>query len=817
MRECLCLICLLLTALVTRCQQSLADGARPADAPVQNIALGRPYTFNKPPDYRYCTTGTESTKLTDGIYTKGYFWTRPTTTGWAGARQVIINVDLGRDEPISGVSLNTAAGAGDAIWPAAIDILTSDDGQQYYYLGELLDMDQWRRQSPLPDNVGYKVHRFWTDDLKVHGRYVVFAISSPNFTFVDEIEIYRGSPEFQHAPLPGVAYAGPEAFLTRTAVQRGVARRISRDAFSLLLQAGQASRTSAAVSADTLRNMHLAASSPDQLQHDYGKDFRAILPLTPMHRDLYRIAAEQLRAAGIATPQAVAADRWASLSHLGLSRSEDSSLFNVLVMQNEYRGGAINIINPLNRDLELRLQFAGLPGGATPPYVKVSEVEFTDTWGGEVVAQALSEATRDGDAWIIHIPSGMTRQVWMTFHPTDVKAGSYTGQVRLRDGDTSLTVPLGIRVASLRFPDQPSLGLGGWDYTDLESGNAVTAANREQIIACLREYFVDSPWATRQVLSEGKHDPASGTMIAPPDTHRFDAWVRSWPQARRYCVFVNAPDTFQGFATDRPQFAVAVQQWIQFWSDHARQLGTRPENLYLLLVDEPRTPVADKLAIAWAQAIRAGHCGVTVWEDPVHQDPATAEQDLFTLCHVLCPNRQILKFNESYRRFFNRTRSTPWRTELYSASGPARLMDAYAYYRLPAWECWRRNAGAEYFWSFCDDGSASSWNEYASSRQAYTPLFIDPTSVTPSKQMEAIREGIEDYEYLAMLRRRLGELEAQGRVTLRALEAKDLLETVAGKVLGADGADEIYWFTRRDRFTADRARSQMLDMLIALE
>jgi hypothetical protein len=228
-------------------------------------------------------------------------------------------------------------------------------------------------------------------------------------------------------------------------------------------------------------------------------------------------------------------------------------------------------------------------------------------------------------------------------------------------------------------------------------------------------------------------------------------------------------------------------------------------------------PQQDRVATAWARAIRASRVGVTIWEDPIHEDPATADPNLFSLTDIVCPNRQSLMHNAAYRLFFGQLRQRGSRMELYSAYGPARLLDPYAYYRLQAWECWKWGAQAEYFWSFSDAGGASSWNEFPAAGNAYTQLFIDAASVTTSKQMEAIREGMEDYEYLAMLRRRLREIETQGKVSLKALEAKDLLENAAARVLPAPGKMDLFWNDQRDRSMADKIRREILDMLIALQ
>ena len=142
-----CLFCLLMI---------LISVPAAAEQPGKNIALGKKYTLSPAPNYRYCTDPGDATQLTDGKTTKGYFWTQQGTVGWSHVPYVAITVDLGRVEPIGGVSFRTAAGAAGVEWPAAIHILTSDDGKSYRDNGDLVALDL-KRHGPWPE--GYAVRR----------------------------------------------------------------------------------------------------------------------------------------------------------------------------------------------------------------------------------------------------------------------------------------------------------------------------------------------------------------------------------------------------------------------------------------------------------------------------------------------------------------------------------------------------------------------------------------------------------------------------------------------------------------------------------
>ncbi|HUT90118.1 MAG TPA: hypothetical protein VMY37_11515, partial [Thermoguttaceae bacterium] len=152
----------------------------------------------------------------------------------------------------------------------------------------------------------------------------------------------------------------------------------------------------------------------------------------------------------------------------------------------------------------------------------------------------------------------------------------------------------------------------------------------------------------------------------------------------------------------------------------------------------------------------------------------------------------------------------------YSCSGPARLLDPYSYYRLQAWHCWHFGATGSFFWAFGDNSGSSSWNEYLTQAGPYTPLFLDDETVTPGKQMEAIRESVEDYECFVMLREAVRRSKAAGRAEAAIAKAERLLASGAEQVLTAEGVDQLRWHEPKDRTKADAVRVEILKTLAQL-
>jgi hypothetical protein len=482
-------------------------------------------------------------------------------------------------------------------------------------------------------------------------------------------------------------------------------------------------------------------------------------------------------------------------------------------MNGETRAGAVNVSNSTEQAMTVSLQVTGPIVGTGVSDVHLYEVKWTDTRELIPVADALiplpaSRAT-------FEIPAGMTRQVWMKFTPQNRSPGSYRGYVEASVGDAlSARVPFELNVLDATFPERSSLHLGGWDYTDRQNILGLTTNNAGALIDQMRALNVDSPWATSSVMPSGTFD-ALGRLIQLPDASSFDRWVANWPNANRYYVFVSANGALGSVpTTSTARFATAAGQWITFWVAHAAQLGIQPSQLMLLLVDEPYTATQDDQIVTWATAIKAAQPDVGIWEDPGFKDPASTSPRLLDVTDVVALKRALMlqqgaPFVEFYKRWAAGSRAL----NVYGASGPARLLDPYTYDRLQAWVCASLGATSSFFWSFADDAGGASWNEYRSIKAPYSPFFLSNDHVTISKHSEAIREGVEDFEYLTMLRQQVAVI-AQSDPNHPGLSgARSLLERAVDSVLQAPGATDLQWVSGKDRAAAESTRLMIADAL----
>lgn len=774
-----------------------------------NIALNCPYTLQPAPNYPYCTDPEDRIQLTDGKYTQGYFWTQKSTVGWQNVNPVFIVVDLGRDVPIAGASFNTAAGVAGVEFPAAIWVLVSIDGKNWHEVGNLVQASN--EQNGPPPAQGYAVHRFWTDRWQTHGRYVAFVVIPQGaFCFVDEIEVYEGDPSWQLQPLTGETFADLKTFAQRKEIERCSLRRLQAD-FATLRQLIEQANIAEQPKAQLLRRLNeLANTMPQTFHIDEPAAFQTRLPLNDWHAQLFQVQAQLWQVKGVKPFSAfVASSPYDPLPYL-----TENPLPKVLqqraeitLLRNEVRPIAINIVNAHKHPVTVQVRVEDLPETII---IGHHHTVWTDTREGVPITSALPEGTK------FTIAAGMVGQAWLNIKPTkQVLKGKYKGRVVLvTDMGDRVQIPLLLTVIPLTLPERMSLHLGGWDYTDVEERYGVNPQNRDAFIAHLRERFVDIPWASRFVLPSGKFD-AQGKMVEQPDTTAFDRWLNRWRGASRFYVFVNAGSSFEGSKVGTPEFERKVGEWISFWWRHAQKRGLKKGQFGVLLVDEPHRPEQDELTIAWAKAIKKATPEVVIWVDPTWSEPQKMNPQLPEVVDVLCPQRAIwLRNPKAHEEFYLGWRDKGKRLALYSCSGPSKLLDPYAYYRLQAWHCFAIGADEMFFWAFGDNGGNSCWNAYLDPRNCYTPLFLAPDSVTAAKQMEAIREGVQDYEILTILRRLVSHRKKRAPNDPTIREAERLLSDGVQKVLSPIGVNELRWHTEKDRTVADRLREQGLQIIV---
>ncbi|MDD2706574.1 MAG: hypothetical protein PHV34_01090 [Verrucomicrobiae bacterium] len=815
-------------------EKALASGEN--DKNGVNLALGKPYTLDPAPNYKLCLDADDSRQLTDGmIYSGGkMLWIEKTTVGWERVPQALITVDLGRVEPLEKAIFRTAFdGPRNVRWPRSVRVFVSEDGKEYSDFGDMVD-PLWDDElppelAPFGEKQKHVFHRYGIP-LNTRGRYVCFVARSSRYIFCDEIEVLRGNAVLLERPLEGKRVGDVRSHLEKSVVRENVSRVLLRDMERI--RRGAADLTGeerAGLEGKLARLKEWTEAMEFQCLADAT---RAVTPLNDIHRDILKVHAEVLRLKKYPPLMAWHKNRWDPLDALEtpVDPCAEGPKLVVEMMDREYRAEVVNLTNASEDDLTVEVSFEGLPGGRVPRYITVYQVEFVGTQQGKMIADPLVEADKKIKCWQVKIPSGMTRQLWLSFNPRGIKDGRYEGVLWARvGGRILLKVPLDFVLHPFQFPDRPRLSLAMFDYTDRPYGfKSITERNVSLAVSDMREHFVDTAYGHRSSACwpEKEDFDAEGNLTKPLRTEGFDDWVRRWKDARRFHIYTgNALKDFCGEPMGTPRFNRMVGQWMSAFAKHARTRGIKPERMAMHLYDEPLANFASKEAClmnaVWGKAMKAGAPEILLFTTAtLLKEPSEEEREMMSVHDIICLHLpESGGVNKLTRDVVLSGKNKDGKFWLYSSFGPSHLFDPCYYHRLQAWHCWRDGAVGMAFWNYWNsykDGKCAAWNEFAAQEESYGVTYTTADSVTGSKHWEGIREGVEDYEYLNMLSARIEELGRKGESSERLRSAERLLATLPSEVARPYEKNSMSWFSDKNREAADQARIRILRALASL-
>jgi hypothetical protein len=484
------------------------------------------------------------------------------------------------------------------------------------------------------------------------------------------------------------------------------------------------------------------------------------LPINATHRAVMSVYGELLAAQGVAPLTVWKQHRYAWLPFITKPEKNQKPAVEISMLKNQFRSDAILLTNASGQTKTVTLQLQNPPAKAGAGWLKVDSVEWTDTYQGTPVADALVPLGSTQGKYQISVPAGFTRKLWLTVDSAKIPSGKYTSTLLV----DKTKVPLRLTVSKLAM-QRPRMSLTMWDNSDSKSlasvaSRGITPSNKAAALAMMKSHFVDAPWADRPILPWPKAEDfdAQNKLQRPLDFSVLDQWMAEWPQARVFFVFVNVHENeaFGGAAPGSDQFNARLGEYAGVLAAHMKAKGMKPAQLSLLLLDEPggRGDWQDDLIATWAQPIKTGAPELGLNSDPVWRRPDLQKnQQAITLMDILIANTQTYYAGpQEVHDYFQQQRDGGRELWLYSATGPVRLFNPQTYYRGQAWRVFSIGGKGMGFWAFCDIGGApTAWNDYQIPT-SFSPAFLDKTTVYNSIHWDSVREGVEDFEELAMLR-----------------------------------------------------------------
>ena len=415
------------------------------------------------------------------------------------------------------------------------------------------------------------------------------------------------------------------------------------------------------------------------------------------------------------------------------------------------------------------------------------------------------------------LPANETHGFWVDVYvPPDAKAGDYRGTYRVTAaGPKPLDLAVTLTVWDFALPATPTMKsefgspvprMRAYYRNRAKAGKDTEPADWAAVEAQVNRLLADhrlNAVPPSEILTPKAQDDGS-YRLAPDKVRDLGAFIDQYHvnaiPVPNPMYLVKDPDA------EKPK----LHAWLKAWDAAAADLKRPGVTFYIYLLDEPNDEKAYATVRQWGTAIREARSVVKVL---VTEQPAPQEAkwgDLYGAVDIWVPlfplftpdaaaARQALGEEIWTYTALCQDKPTPW----WEIDFP--LLN----YRAPAWIAWRfRERGLLYwgglsYWDKVDDPwtdpktygtwkNGEGWN--GEGVLVYPGRAAGYDGIAPSVRLKALRDGIEDYEYMAILER-----------AGLAAEAQRIVEPLAAS-----------WFQwEKDPAAYDKARVRLAELIVA--
>lgn len=423
------------------------------------------------------------------------------------------------------------------------------------------------------------------------------------------------------------------------------------------------------------------------------------------------------------------------------------------------------------------------------------------------------------------LPADQTHGFWVDLHvPSGAAPGVYRGTYRMTaDGGRTAEIPVTLTVWDFELPRvstmQTALGSPAQRMRGYYRQRAVEGHEKEP-----------SDWAAvetqcAEMLTRHRINatPPSGSLTpqAQPDgTYRIpEEQIRALREfVDRYHVNALQVPHPTSVVKDPELQREKLHAWLASWDRAAAELDRPQVTFFTYLKDEPNDEEAYKYVQKWGRAIRAANSAYKVlvveqtWPQKGTGGADADWGDLYGAVDIWCPLFSLFRPESAARR--RALGETVWTYTALCQREPTpwwHIDFPLLNYRVPAWIAWRyRIRGLLYwggmsFWQQVDDPWTDPKTLDRRDRNpkllyngegsiVYPGRAVGYDGIAPSLRLKALRDAIEDYEYLAILER-----------SGLASQAEKLILPLAGS-----------WFQwETDPAAYEKARAKLAEMILA--
>lgn len=400
-------------------------------------------------------------------------------------------------------------------------------------------------------------------------------------------------------------------------------------------------------------------------------------------------------------------------------------------------------------------------------YVTTTKPGYPVSFVGDWPDPLLSEDSFD-------LKENELQPLWLTVRvPHGMPAGDYVGSVKLSWEGGSQTVPVLLEVWDFDLPAQPALQTAFDFYL-----NRLESAYRDFLPEAWERWKVRMPELAEiyyETMLEYKMSPIMN--LNPSDSDYI-------PRMKRYAELgLNAVAVGEyggSFDNHWPDDLEIVTQSFQNYSRTLEAFGWTDIS-YVYTYDEPPFGKPEV-----AEAARAVHKGAPRLRNLIcmqHMQHPQEDPKWFKDIDIVCIRN--VTFKDTHAQSLRDMGKELW---LY-VSGPSPPYPTYVIdfpavaYRVIPWMCWKYDIKGLLFWCvnyWKRDPWVTTQNTDWEQNSNGILFYPGPNGPVPTIRAEVIRDGIEDYDYLALLHKLLKRIEAleSGVVPENLLQAAQSVGTV---------------------------------------
>jgi hypothetical protein len=676
-----------------------------------NLARNKTYILVPSPNYSQTALGTDTTALTDGIYTKGHFWAKKTTVGWVNAKNVRILIDLESNVVIDGITFSTAQGRlAEVCYPERVDAFVGPDKKHLLYVG---DLAKGINHSPR----SYEAKRLELKGISAKGRYVLLVVRADGpYIFCDEIEVHGGvidNGRVGHLDVEQASILPIEKYFLLKMIEELKPTASNKPYISSRLRDIERS-----IIANDATFPNIESLEADILQlrrellsglHD-GKEL-LVCPYNPW---------------APFTPATVMSPK--SIEGITLVTPIGGVDYAALVITN---------LAPESRltTLSLPVMLAELTD------LTLYEVSFVKSAAMEYVADPLVPLKG-----AIRLRPGESRMVLV--QAAGKKSGTGYSDLAVSLGGNTTEISVRVRITKVALP-------GTFVGNSITWGDLNSPLVKNRTIAAIQDL---STHHTNVLVI----NPSDLPLVDPEKTPNFSRLKRQLDHAvgvKKVLLFMNFRSEHRLTSggtlcfMDR-RWQEGFRKWYNGAILTAKAAGFAPEQVYLYPFDEMQDVEIDRF-ITFAKWVRRElpKCRLYATLGNKNSEKALPYLDI----------AQVVNENSANSKFLA-GKAELW---LYDAKGPAKSQSPYSYYRLMAWKAFHLGYKGVGFWAYADIGweenTGTAWNDFDGRRPDHAVVYEgEGGSIISSRRWEAWKLGIEDFELLTMYEKAKGDKASKG-------------------------------------------------------